>query len=81
MKVRNLKDRVLFWGDDSTFSVSASDLGLRNGNCVIFSNDLCVHYITRVSVSVFCLDKRQILPNFPCNSKLFWPPQKWIGLH
>jgi len=32
VKVRNLKDRVLFWGDDSAFSVSASDLGLRDGN-------------------------------------------------
>jgi hypothetical protein len=83
VELTNLGDRVLFLGEDCAFSVSASDLCMENGNCVIFRYN--VHRLFRLpelGISVFCLDKRQILPlsDFPCCSKLFWPPPQWVGL-
>jgi hypothetical protein len=83
VELTNLGDRVLFLGEDCAFSVSASDLCMGNGNCVIFGDN--VHRLFRLpelGISVFCLDKRQILPlsDFPCCSKLFWPPPQWVGL-
>jgi hypothetical protein len=83
VELTNLGDRVLFLGEDCAFSVSASDLCMGNGNCVIFGDN--VHRLFRLpelGISVFCLDKRQILPSsdFPSCSKLFWPPPQWAGL-
>jgi hypothetical protein len=83
VELTNLGDRVLFLGEDCAFSVSASDLCMENGNYVIFRDN--VHRLFRLpelGISVFCLDKRQILPSsdFPSCSKLFWPPPQWAGL-
>ncbi|XP_045802640.1 F-box protein SKIP23-like [Trifolium pratense] len=83
VELTNLGDRVLFLGEECAFSLSASDLGMENGNCVIFIDH--VHHIyrsTELGISVFCLDKCQISPlsDFPCCSKLFWPPPQWVGL-
>lgn len=36
VKLVNLGDRVLFFGEGCSFSASASDLGLENGNLVIY---------------------------------------------
>jgi hypothetical protein len=44
--------------------------------------DVCVFNGRSIAeISVFCLDKQQILPlsDLPC-SNLFWPPPQWTGL-
>ncbi|GAU12648.1 hypothetical protein TSUD_121400 [Trifolium subterraneum] len=77
--VRNLGDRVLFLGEDCAFSASC----IGNGNCVIFMEDVCRNFHhTELRLSVFHLDQRRISPlsEFPCYSKLFWPPPDWVGL-
>jgi hypothetical protein len=85
VEVRNLEDRVLFWGEDGAFSASASasELGVGNGNCVIFRDDPCPYSNNRLANSVYCLqtDKISPLSDFPSYSKLFWPPPEWVGLH
>ncbi|KEH34029.1 F-box SKIP23-like protein [Medicago truncatula] len=83
VEVRNLGDRVLFWGEDGVFSASASELGVGNGNCVIFRDDPCPYSNNRLADSVYCLqtDKISPLSDFPGYSKLFWPLPEWVGLH
>ncbi|MCH89882.1 F-box SKIP23-like protein [Trifolium medium] len=83
VELTNLGDRVLFLGENCAFSISASDLGMENGNCVIFIDNVHLFFhSTEPEISVFWLDKRQISPlsDFPCCSKLFWPPPQWVGL-
>ncbi|PNY04261.1 F-box family protein [Trifolium pratense] len=76
VEVRNLGDRVLFLGEDCVFSSKCNG----NGNCVIFMDRNC--HSTEFGISVFHLDQRRISPlsDFPCYSKLFWPPPEWVGL-
>ncbi|AES70101.2 putative F-box domain-containing protein [Medicago truncatula] len=60
-------------GEGCSFSASASDLGVANGNCVIF----CAG-----DMSVFHLDQGRISPlsDYPDYVNLFlWPPPKWIS--
>jgi hypothetical protein len=81
--VRNLRDRVLFLGEGCAFSALASDLGMENGNCVIYKDEAFRHvHFTGLGVRVFCLDKHRISPlvDFPHYTKLFWPPPEWIKL-
>jgi hypothetical protein len=77
VRLTNLGDKILFLGEDSAFSVSASDLCMENGNCVIFLSD----DVTKIErrIDVFCLDERQISPlsDLPSYSELFWPPPQW----
>ena len=73
VKLTNLGDRVLFLGEDCSFSAFASDLGVANGNCVIF----CAY-----DMSVFHLDQGRISPlsDYPDYFNLFlWPPPMWIA--
>jgi hypothetical protein len=82
VELTNLGDMVLILGDDCAFSALASDLCIGNGNCVIFTDDMYRHVKSiELEISVFCLDKQQILPlsDLPC-SNLFWPPPQWTGL-
>ncbi|GAU18066.1 hypothetical protein TSUD_51770 [Trifolium subterraneum] len=76
-KEKILGDKILFLGEDSAFSVSASDLCMENGNCVIFLSD----DVTKIErrIDVFCLDEQQISPlsDLPSYSELFWPPPQW----
>ncbi|GAU12641.1 hypothetical protein TSUD_121320 [Trifolium subterraneum] len=77
--VKNLGNRVLFWGEDCAFS--ASFIG--NGNCVIFSDDVFRRTrFTEFGISVFHLDGRRTSPlsDFPCYSNLFWPAPEWVEL-
>jgi hypothetical protein len=79
VEVRNLGDRVLFLGEDCAFSAKCDG----NENCVIFMDDVYRNcHSAELGISVFHLDQRRISPlsDFPCYSKLFWPPPEWVGL-
>ncbi|MCH90653.1 F-box protein [Trifolium medium] len=75
VKLTNLGDKVLFLGHGCCFSASASDLGVANGNCVIFNDDS-----TDCELGVYHLDQGQVSPlsEYPDYFKLFWPPPEWI---
>ncbi|KAJ0010625.1 hypothetical protein Pint_34203 [Pistacia integerrima] len=86
-EVNNLKDDVLFLGEDSVFSVSVNELGVSRGNCILFVDNVYglsedgadddVH----LGVGVFDLESGCIKPlgNYPELSKLFWPVPDWIA--
>lgn len=87
IEVKNLRDHVLFLGEDCVFSTSADDLGVSKGNCILFVDNLfylsgegdgsdCGH-----GVGVFDLESGCIKPleNYPELSKLFWPPPAWFS--
>ncbi|XP_022762995.1 F-box protein SKIP23-like isoform X2 [Durio zibethinus] len=85
--VKSLNGRVLFLGDDCTFSASAEDLSVCRGNCIIFA-DNCFYSLgvedgssERCDVGVFDLENGSIGPlqKFPQFSKVFWPPPRWIS--
>jgi hypothetical protein len=58
VKLSNLGDRVLFLGNQCSFSVSASDLGFANGNCVVIL-DGSAH---NCGMSVLDFDEARVLP-------------------
>jgi len=76
VKLANLGDRVLFLGEGCSFSASASDLGLENGNLVIY----CKGNAMKFEMSVFLLDQGRVLllSDYPDYFKLFLPPPEWI---
>jgi hypothetical protein len=81
VKLPSLGDRILFLGDNGSFSASASDLYIAKGNCVIF-----VDYVYDDSLCVFQLDQGQLSPwcDYPEYLNLFGSPPKWIikkGMH
>ncbi|KAL3580843.1 hypothetical protein D5086_018678 [Populus alba] len=88
IEVKNLEDRVLFLGDDSTFSASASELSGCKGNCIFFEDNF---FYSREEgddgsmigrdIGVFELESGCIGPlrNFPDYSKMFWPPPDWVA--
>ncbi|CAJ2639155.1 unnamed protein product [Trifolium pratense] len=84
VKLKNLRDRVLFLGDGCSFSASASDLCVPKGNCVIFMNNIFFFSYMKMEygMSIFHLDQghRQLSPLYrhPEYFKLFWPPPEWI---
>ncbi|XVE93930.1 hypothetical protein REPUB_Repub01dG0236500 [Reevesia pubescens] len=88
VEVKNLDDRVLFLGDDCTFSAQAEDLSVCRGNCIIFADNFFYSLgaedgsSERCDVGVFDLENGSIGPlrKFPQFSKLFWPPPCWISL-
>ncbi|GMI73362.1 SKP1/ASK-Interacting protein 23, F-box/DUF295 Ancestral 11 [Hibiscus trionum] len=87
--VKNLDDRVLFLGDDCTFSASTEDLNVCRGNCIIFADNFFYSLgeseeddsSERCEVGVFDLENGSIGPlqKFPQFSKLFWPPPRWTS--
>ncbi|XVF45597.1 hypothetical protein PTKIN_Ptkin02bG0219000 [Pterospermum kingtungense] len=87
VEAKNLDDRVLFLGDDCTFSASAEDLSVCRGNCIIFADNYFYSHEAedgtseRCDVGVFDLENGSIGPlwKFPQFSKLFWPPPRWIS--
>lgn len=76
IEVKNLGDLVLFMGDNSTFSVSATELSGCRGNCIFFTDD----FGGGQDIGVFDLENGNIAPlrNYPGYSELFWPPPHWI---
>lgn len=85
-EMTNLKDDLLFLGEDCVFSVSANKLGVSRGNCILFVDNVYglsedeadddVH----LGVGVFDLETGCIKPlgNYPELSQLFWPAPGWI---
>ncbi|KAF2287950.1 hypothetical protein GH714_003427 [Hevea brasiliensis] len=93
IEVKSLGDRVLFLGDDSTFSAPASDLSGCKGNCIFFvdnffySRDECPTggddgVLAGRDIGVFDLENGCIGPlgNYPELAKMFWPPPHWVTL-
>lgn len=78
VKLANLGDRVLLWGQGYSFTASASDLGFDNGNFVIYFND--DNHDAVGEMGIFHLDQRRNLPSsdYADYFKLFWPPPEWI---
>ncbi|XP_039049725.1 F-box protein SKIP23-like [Hibiscus syriacus] len=84
--VKNLDDRVLFLGDDCSFSASVEDLNVCRGNCIIFADNFFYSVgddesSERCDVGVFDIEYGSIGPlqKFPQFSKLFWPPPRWTS--
>jgi len=81
VKLTRLGDRILFLGNEYSFSTTASDLSVAKGNCVIFIDDAFNYFDDmRCGMCVFHLDQRKLFPLSDCPdlSNLFWPPPEWI---
>ncbi|KAK2974315.1 hypothetical protein RJ640_026876 [Escallonia rubra] len=86
VEVESLGDRMLFLGDNCTFSASSSDFPACRGNCIFFTD--LFSYSSRdedgetktKGIGVFDLETGVIGPlsNYPRYSELFWPPPSWI---
>ncbi|KAK7277192.1 hypothetical protein RIF29_18343 [Crotalaria pallida] len=75
VRLRSLGNKVLFLGDDSVFCVSASDLCVSRGDCVIFRDATFNIDLPKNEMGVFHLGENRISPLFghPDYAKLFWP--------
>ncbi|XP_044489805.1 F-box protein SKIP23-like [Mangifera indica] len=84
-KMTDLKDDLLFLGEDCVFSVSANKLGVSRGNCILFVDNVYGSSEDEADddahrrVGVFDLEtgRIELLGNYPELSKLFWPPPGW----
>jgi hypothetical protein len=86
IQLTTLGDRVLFVDHECSFSVSASDLHVAKGNCIIFSRNSPYgrHHDLQYAMRIFHLNRDHVSPlsDYPDYLNLFWPPPKWIlGLH
>jgi hypothetical protein len=81
VKLKSLGDKILVMAEDSAFSVSASDLCIENGNCVIYRDNVYTTHFSTTGrgIGVFCLDNHRNSPLFDL-SNLFWPPSPWAWL-
>ncbi|KAK9129343.1 hypothetical protein Sjap_009830 [Stephania japonica] len=86
VEVRNLGDRVLFLGDNCSFSAFASDLSGCRGNCIYFLEKSCKSSreeddgFNLSGIRVFDLmngDIELLSPDSVC-SQFFWHPPAWI---
>lgn len=81
VNLTNIGDRVLFLGNGCSFSASAKDLCVANGNCIIYTDD-AFHDLndTECGLSVFHLDQGRVSPlsDYPEYFKLLGPPPEWI---
>jgi hypothetical protein len=88
VRLTDLGDMVLFLGGDRSFCVSASDLCVANGNCVIYCRSYGDYHLNATDfgtqMRIFHLDQGRVSPlsDYPDYFKLFWPPPEWIlGMH
>ncbi|XP_009609928.1 F-box protein SKIP23 isoform X2 [Nicotiana tomentosiformis] len=87
VEVTDLEDRILFVGDNCTFSalVSEVDCGCK-GNCILFTDQFFCSteddggMWKNHGIGVFSLDNGSIGPISSYNgyAELFWPPPSWI---
>ncbi|XP_048128329.1 F-box protein SKIP23-like [Rhodamnia argentea] len=81
-EVKDLGDRVLFLGDDCTFSASAADLRTCKGNRIFIADNREVERALRSpGIGVYDMKSGIIGPledDEGC-SRLFWPPPDWIA--
>jgi hypothetical protein len=83
VELTSLGDRVLFFGNECSFSASASDLSVAKGNCVIFMDDIFEildQPIWNSGMCIYHLDQFQLLrlSDYPDYLNLFWPPPEWV---
>lgn len=80
VKLMNLGDRVLFFGEGCSFSASASDLCVSKGNCIIFIDDAITNYWMQGGNGVYHLDQGRVSPvsRYHEYFNLFSPPPDWI---
>ncbi|KAL3722761.1 hypothetical protein ACJRO7_035032 [Eucalyptus globulus] len=88
-EVKDLGDRVLFLGQECTFSASAADLGACKGNCIFFidhegllgdSREMS-YLIGKIGKTcVYDMDSgiTRFVEDYAGYSQLFWPPPDWI---
>ncbi|KDP27132.1 hypothetical protein JCGZ_20944 [Jatropha curcas] len=94
IEVKSLGNRVLFLGDDSTFSATVSDLKECKGNCIFFVDNFFYPredypsggddgLLVGGDIGVFDLESGAIGPlgNYPEHAKMFWPPPHWVTLN
>ncbi|CAE5985603.1 unnamed protein product [Arabidopsis arenosa] len=93
VEVEDLGDKMLFLGDDSTFSASASDiLPTSDGSSVFFNGnvfngnvfngeDLGAMQDRDLGVFDLRTGKIELVQKLPEYAKLFWPPPPWITSH
>ncbi|XP_042493888.1 F-box protein SKIP23 isoform X2 [Macadamia integrifolia] len=85
VELQSLGDRLLFLGDNCSFSASACDFPGCKGNRIYFTDAFnCSNGEDDYGfkdVGVFNLDDGCIGPlaSYPGYSKLFWPPPSWIA--
>ena len=88
VELKSLVDRVLFLGDDCTFSASALELLGCKGNCIFFSTNYFYGSVEEDGgngvfrgrdIGVCDLDNGSVKPlaDYLEYSKLFWPPPDW----
>ncbi|KAA8546144.1 hypothetical protein F0562_020962 [Nyssa sinensis] len=87
VEVKSLGGRMLFLGDNCTFSALASDFTGCEGNCIFFTDNF--FYSNREEdgvlkcrgIGVFDLENGRIDPlaNYPGYYNLFWPPPPWVS--
>eukprot|EP00261_Vitis_vinifera_P009737 XP_002279526.2 PREDICTED: LOW QUALITY PROTEIN: F-box protein SKIP23-like [Vitis vinifera] len=87
VEIESLGDRLLFLGDDSSFSARASDFYGCKGNSICFTNisffsDAEEDDASRSgTIGVFDLDSGSIGPlsSYANYSKTIWPPPAWVS--
>ncbi|XP_010512846.1 PREDICTED: F-box protein SKIP23-like [Camelina sativa] len=84
VEVKDLGDKILFLGDDSSFSALASDFSPLYGGCVFFHGyvfdweDLDTIDDEDVGVCDFLSQEIKLVRQHPEYAKLFWPPPSWF---
>ncbi|CAK9153931.1 unnamed protein product [Ilex paraguariensis] len=86
VEVESLGDRMLFLGDNCTFSASASDFPGFRGNCIFFADQFFYSgreeegVLKSRGIGVFDLETGSIGPlaDYSGYSELFWPPPAWV---
>ncbi|KAF3682240.1 putative receptor-like cytosolic serine/threonine-protein kinase RBK1-like [Capsicum annuum] len=87
VEVNSLEDRMLFVGDNCTFSALVSQLGSGcKGNCILFSDQFFCSENDNVGfwkdhgIGVFSLENGSIGPisSYQGYAELLWPPPPWI---
>lgn len=85
-EVNTLGDRMLFLGDNSTFSASASDFNCGGkGNCITFTDQFSTNReeegnCENRGINVFDLGTGSIWPinSYHGYAEMFWPPPRWL---
>ncbi|KAL8543408.1 hypothetical protein ACS0TY_004080 [Phlomoides rotata] len=85
IEMTNLGDKMLFLGDNCTFSASASEIFGDNssrGNCILFTDQYSHREDDDVSknrsIGVFEMEGESIGPIGRKFSEMFWPPPEWV---
>ncbi|PIA35171.1 hypothetical protein AQUCO_03600078v1 [Aquilegia coerulea] len=85
IKMETLHGRTLFLGDNSSYSLSASDFPECKPNSIYFTDDYYEGYfgteqygIGPHDIGVFDLEKRTVEPHYSTDMKMFIPAPVWI---